>query len=82
MFPVEVVLVVLFWCLYRNVAAINCSNHIGKLLRETFNFPAISSLVEGNFMNSSWGRQIASKNSWQHLTTVGFASPIISPHER
>ena len=40
MFPVEVVLVILFWCLYRNVAAINRRNNVGKLalLRETLIF--------------------------------------------
>ena len=42
MFPVKVVPVILFWCLYRNVTSVNRSNNIRNLalLRETFNFPA------------------------------------------
>ena len=42
MSPVKVILVILFWCLYRNVTYVNRSNNIRNLalLRETLNFPA------------------------------------------
>lgn len=73
------------WYLYRNVTISSgrCNNIQDiALLRETFNFLALSSaLIEGNFMKSSWRWQIVSKNSWQHLPTVGFASLIISRQE-
>ena len=42
MFPVKVVLVILFWCFYRNVTTVNRCNNIQNLalLRDILNFPA------------------------------------------
>jgi len=66
MFPVEVVLVILFWCLYRNVTVINRCNNIWKLalLRETFNFPAYFRPSGGELYEVILETQIASTNSW------------------
>ena len=47
MFPVKVVLVILFWCFYRNVTTVNRCNNIQNLplLSETFNFPAFLKVI-------------------------------------
>ena len=81
MCPVEVVLAILFWCLYRGMWLPSiAATTLGILLfsEKPSIFLPIFALVEGNFMKSSWRWQITSTNSWHHLNTVGFASPIIS----